>query len=320
MTFTAGPSIISSGGRWAPATLWPGCCWSGPVTWLRAAGQDRSAGVRGQSWRQCWHAWVYGRLPTRQRFRGRLLDINAYYWLASRAYSKPAWVWGVLGLVAAGWAWGAIGLKGDWYNEAIYYPTAILLNSILKVWIASEAGRQLSEDRRSGALELVLCTPMKVKDILLGQLLALRRQFLGPLLMVMGVELVFLAASLQRESFHAQPINPTVWLGRSLRVVVGSRGFDLERNVGRHDQQEPGVRHRDDPGPHSGRPLGAVHLHSHNCGQLLGGPRERVQRRFHVGIPCRPVGGFELGLRPGLRPRYFMADVHPVPSAGAPAL
>ena len=41
-------------------------------------------------------------------------------------------------------------------------------------------GRQFAEDRHSGALELVVSTPLGVKEILRGQWLALRRQFLGP--------------------------------------------------------------------------------------------------------------------------------------------
>jgi hypothetical protein len=108
----------------------------------------------------------------------------------------------------------------EWYNEGVYFPTAILLNSILKLWMASEAGRQFAEDRLSGALGLVVCTRLSVKEILRGQWLALRRQFLGPLLMVIAIELIFLAASLQRESFHAQPINPVLWLAGIVMLLA----------------------------------------------------------------------------------------------------
>jgi hypothetical protein len=120
-------------------------------------------------------------------------------------------IWAGLALVAAGWTWGCVSLGSEWFNEGVYFPTAFLLNSLLKLWVAAEAGRQFAEDRQSGALELVLSTSLSVKDILRGQRLAVRRRILGPLLVVLAVEGIFLAASLQRESFHDQPINPVLW-------------------------------------------------------------------------------------------------------------
>ena len=72
------------------------------------------------------------------------------------------------------------------------------LNSAFKLWITLEAGQRLGEDRRSGAFELLLATPLTVSDILRGQWIALRRQFLKPLLVVIAAELVFIAAIRQR--------------------------------------------------------------------------------------------------------------------------
>jgi len=86
--------------------------------------------------------------------------------------------------------------KKDWFNEGIYVATAFLLNSVLKSWFASEAARQLSEERRMGTLELLLSTPLTVKEILRGQWLALRRQFLGPLVVTLIAEAVMLLTPL----------------------------------------------------------------------------------------------------------------------------
>ena len=63
--------------------------------------------------------------------------------------------------------------------------------------VTSEAGRRLGDDRKLGSLELILSTPISVPDILRGQMLALRRQFLGPLLAVMFVEAALLVATLR---------------------------------------------------------------------------------------------------------------------------
>jgi len=62
------------------------------------------------------------------------------------------------------------------------------VHSFFKVWVVSEACTRLAEDRRHGALELLLSTPLTPAQILHGQWLALRRQFLNPLLVLMVVE------------------------------------------------------------------------------------------------------------------------------------
>ena len=118
------------------------------------------------------------------------------------------------------WGLGGILAGVEWLCEATYLPTAIVLNCLLKVWIAFEAGRNLAKDRKSGALELVISTSLKVKEMLQGHWMALRGQFLGPVLTVIAIQLIFLTASLQRESFHALPLNPVLWVTFILLLVA----------------------------------------------------------------------------------------------------
>jgi len=61
--------------------------------------------------------------------------------------------------------------------------------------VAVEAGRQLAEDRKAGAFELLLSTPLRVREIVGGQWLALRRQLLWPSLVVVLLEVLFLIGS-----------------------------------------------------------------------------------------------------------------------------
>ncbi len=182
--------------------------------------QDRPGSAMVRRWRELRHDWNYGNAAQRKVFRQRLLGVNAFYWLAARVRAKPMQVWLALALVAGLWGWGCVEFGSEWFNEGVYFPTAIILNTMLKLWIASEAGRQLGNDRKLGALELVLSTSLRVKDILRGQWLALGRQFLAPLVMVIGVELVFLTATLQRESFQSDPMNPTLWLAGLVLLVA----------------------------------------------------------------------------------------------------
>jgi ABC-type transport system involved in multi-copper enzyme maturation permease subunit len=175
--------------RFKPGEFWwslgiiHGLAWLGLVVAslvVPRAWQDRP--VNGTSrHRHSWsHEWTYGNTTERRTFRSRFLEVNPFFWLASRARLKPAYVWAVLGLLACGWVWGLAKFGRDWLNEGIYVTTGIVLNLLLKGWMASEAGRQLAEERQQGTLELLLSTPISVREILTGQRLALQRQFLGP--------------------------------------------------------------------------------------------------------------------------------------------
>jgi ABC-type Na+ efflux pump permease subunit len=91
----------------------------------------------------------------------------------------------------------------------MYFATGVVLNLLIKVWFASESGRQLAADRNHGALELLLSTPLTVRDILRGQLLALKRQFLGPVIVVLLAFFVFLMACLSEMTTGE---DRTVWV------------------------------------------------------------------------------------------------------------
>jgi hypothetical protein len=158
------------------------------------AWQDRPAGVSGLRWRDRWQNWTHGNSEERRSFREHLLNVNAFFWLASRPRQRAAWVWGALVCVACVWVWGLFKYTNEWFHEGIYITTALLLNTMLKGWVASEAARQLTEDRRIGALELLLSTPLSVREILTGQRLALQRQFLGPVVVVLCAEFLMWTA------------------------------------------------------------------------------------------------------------------------------
>jgi hypothetical protein len=70
------------------------------------------------------------------------------------------------------------------------FISAAVLHHIIAVWIASEASNSFAEARSTGAMELVLSTPMSVRQILRGQHQALRELFLGPLILLLSVELL----------------------------------------------------------------------------------------------------------------------------------
>jgi ABC-type transport system involved in multi-copper enzyme maturation permease subunit len=145
-------------------------------------------------WREWWERLVYGTAQRRKSLRKRLLGVNPFYWLASRAWFKPVGVWVALAFVGCWWLYLRIALHFDWFDESFCFATALLLNCLLKLWIAVETGQRLAEDQKIGALELLLSTPLNTRDIVRGQWLSLRRQFLWPLLLVVAIELFLVIA------------------------------------------------------------------------------------------------------------------------------
>ena len=136
--------------------------------------------------------WAYGRADVRSSHRSRLLDINPFLWLVSRERWKPGYVWLYLGAVAATWLWGWWKYSDVMFDKKTLVPTVLLFQVFLKIWIVSEACNRLAEDRRIGALELLLSTPLTTREILRGQWLALQRQFAKPVLVILLLEFLLL--------------------------------------------------------------------------------------------------------------------------------
>jgi hypothetical protein len=177
------------------------------LTWLLAAlsswivpraWQDRDSGKGEAGWADKWREWMYGSAGQRKALRTRLLEVNPFCWLASRARFKPASVWVFLGCVACWWLYVRLVMHLRWTEESFSLTTALMLNSVLKLWICIEACQRLAEEQRMGSLELLLSTPLSERAILRGQFLALKRQFLKPLVVVITVEIVFMLAVSRR--------------------------------------------------------------------------------------------------------------------------
>lgn len=162
--------------------------------WVRKSWQDRPVTVRGARWRGRWQGIFEGGPAGRLQFRTKMLDLNPFCWLAARPRQKAYLAWTPLVLAALAWLWGWYKLGEDWFNPGIYVATAVLLGVTLKAMIGAEAGRRLLEDRKIGSLELLLSTPLSVREILRGQALALWHQFGGPVLTLFLVAIFMLLA------------------------------------------------------------------------------------------------------------------------------
>ena len=162
--------------------------WRLPYCW-----QDKAGPVRLR-WRDRFRQWTYGPATFRDQLRRRLAGINPFLWLVSRNRLTPFVL--PIFLILAGalsiWAWCETE-PAD--RCGMFIPVVILLHLALVGGVAAEACRHLEEQRRSGALEFVLCsTPLAPAEIIAGQWLALRRLFLRPLLVILPFELLMVLA------------------------------------------------------------------------------------------------------------------------------
>lgn len=148
----------------------------------------------------------------RRAFRSRLLDENPFFWLATRPQSRVIYPWIGYAVIGIIWLWGIGKCGSDWFNLGIYVATAFFLNSMLKVWVASEACRQIAFERRYGTLELLLATPLSVREIVTGQRLALQRQFGLPIAVALALEVLMLAGVLQDTSVSGTDRSMWRWI------------------------------------------------------------------------------------------------------------
>jgi hypothetical protein len=128
--------------------------------------------------------------------RGRLLDVNPVLWMASRQNGSPVALWtlvigaGIVGTILWFISGGSSAILG------VLVAGMFIIHLMLSVWVASEACHALGVARDSGALELLVSTPLTTQQIVNGHLLALRQIFFRPVATLLLIELGLTAASL----------------------------------------------------------------------------------------------------------------------------
>jgi ABC-type transport system involved in multi-copper enzyme maturation permease subunit len=130
--------------------------------------------------------------PGARRGRNEMLAVNPVWWLTSRNTRQKKWLWVCVIFIST--------LGVIWWNESrgvvslwAIFGCAILFHLVLAVWVAFEACNSFADARGTGALELLLSTPISVRQILRGQHLALRELFVGPIILLLAVEACLIA-------------------------------------------------------------------------------------------------------------------------------
>ncbi len=191
-----------------PSLFWKAEAWIGGLALvvlvfaslrLPRSWQDKRTGTANGGWRAWLDALRFSSVESRLQTRRTWLDHNPGAWLSTRYWLRSASVWAMLFLLVLGFAYGGWRAGSGWWNTGIYLASSILLHLILKVWIANEAPRQFIEDRRTGALELLLTTAFDVPELLAGRRIALMRQFGAPIAIALLFDAIFLISSLRVE-------------------------------------------------------------------------------------------------------------------------
>jgi hypothetical protein len=191
--------------------FWDSVCLVHAMSWLfltlaavivRRSWRDK-ADTPGRTRRQkLFGQWQFGSPVVRRAWRLRLLPVNPVLWLASRERFKTHLVFLLLASLAALWVCGWVQVGGHWFEVAAI-PFALTAHTLLKIWLTHEASRRFCEDRRSGALELILVTPLSAHEVLQGQRLALRRQFGSATTLVLLADGCLMCAGTSVWSVHA---------------------------------------------------------------------------------------------------------------------
>jgi hypothetical protein len=157
--------------------------------------QERGASGPAHARIGLWRRLRFGSTAARQNRRARL-DENPFYWLAARDRAVRWIAVGILGGLLPIWSafFAACAFSGGIRRNMritilSFYVIMFMaygFHLVVKWLVAMESSRRLSEDRRSGALELLLVTPLTTEQILAGQRRALWESFRGP----MGLALI----------------------------------------------------------------------------------------------------------------------------------
>ena len=154
---------------------------------LPRAWQDIPVFKRDFFWSQALVNFIPVDSAKRAAVRAQLLEINPMLWLAGRDDRQRIYLWGLIGVFLAGAFLSCVlSAANEWAFIFTHYA-AMVLHLALKVWLALQACHYFAEASRSGMLEHIFATPLTNQEIIHGHMLALRRLFWQPaLVLILG--------------------------------------------------------------------------------------------------------------------------------------
>jgi hypothetical protein len=167
--------------------------------------KDFGSGAKSSGGSERWRRWWPGDPDKRALDRIKWLDENPILWLARRERHRLAFFWGFIGVALGLWLSGLLALRQFWLSSEVVVLTTFTVHGVIKLWIAWEVSHRFGDERRTGELELLLVTPLDAKDFVHGRVLAIKRQFLIPIVVVLLIDLSFLLFALSANGYMALP-------------------------------------------------------------------------------------------------------------------
>ena len=160
----------------------------------RAISRVASGGGARSEWfesiRERWHYFLFGRGEQRRVHRQWLLDHHPMTWMVMREKLKLKYVWTLVISVMFIWVVGYTTNGEIMAESTVLMSLGMFVHFFLKIWAASEAASAIAEDRRTGALELVVTTPLGAQGIVNGIFKASLLQFWKPVVLLVVAEVL----------------------------------------------------------------------------------------------------------------------------------
>lgn len=127
--------------------------------------------------------------------RQQLLDLSPTCWLGGRGRLRGLWLWVFLTCALVGWLWAYAEDPSNMLLLPMNMAWMFFVQGVIKVFVASDSVRTYTEEFKQGALELILCTPLTVREIIRGQFMNVVRSFRWPIMVLLAVDVFFLLVS-----------------------------------------------------------------------------------------------------------------------------
>jgi ABC-type transport system involved in multi-copper enzyme maturation permease subunit len=173
-----------------------------------------------------WRAFKYGSGESSRKLRTRLLEINPILWLSARERFGSMGFAMILLAAALAISWIGQHVRVGPVPNKFLSPMIAWIGGITVLYVAfcfrlaAAASERFAVDRKSGALALILGTPLKIQEIIRGHWLGLIRRFWGSAILLL--------------SLHAFVLN---YIVAAIRIEVQPRPFNL------HDVFVKAARH-----------------------------------------------------------------------------
>jgi hypothetical protein len=148
-----------------------------PRSWQENEGRGQWQTGRRRPWHQ-----PLGRVESRES----MLALNPVLWLAARKQAPTPALNLLVILAVLGSGAFVISHRPEFLYA--YAFGAMVLNLLVKMLLAEQSARFFAEARRDNALEMILGTPLNLDQIIKGQILALERLFLVPIIALLSLE------------------------------------------------------------------------------------------------------------------------------------